>query len=91
MRVTKRQKPGLDTGLKAPLEGAACAVSCSPRHEVDNFLRRPQENLHGNEDGLLYWLEEVAVCWEAGAAVSVGSVFEIPICAAMGTLEVASV
>ena len=38
MRVTKRQEPGLDTGLKAPLEGAACAVSCSPRHEVDDFV-----------------------------------------------------
>ena len=50
-----------------------------------------KENLHGNEDGLLYWLEEVAVCWEAGAAVSVGSVFENAKCAGIGTLEVASV
>jgi len=32
------QKPGLDTGLKAPLEGATCAFKRPSRHEFEHLV-----------------------------------------------------
>ena len=34
----KMQKPGLDTGLKAPSLGAACAFKRPSRHEFEHLV-----------------------------------------------------
>jgi hypothetical protein len=34
----KMQKPGLDTGLEAPSEGAVCAFKRPSRHVVDHLV-----------------------------------------------------
>jgi hypothetical protein len=38
MPAMKMQKPGLDTGLEAPSEGAVCAFKRPSRHVVDHLV-----------------------------------------------------